>query len=566
MTTPAPLPCVFTFFSVLAAAAPLEFTVAALRVLPERWNKQANLRKLEEWTRKAAAAGAELVIAPEGFLEGYVGNDHQPDIGRGKLDRTKYFEVGEPLDGEALRRVRALAQELKVYLAVGFAEREAERMYNSLLVVSPQGRDLIHYRKTHCGDSEPYNTEGDRLQVADTPLGRWGALICLDRQLPETTRILAVRGAQFILVPAYGSYGEMNELMMRVRAYENSVWVAFVHPRRCLIVDPRGRIVARDAGDADQLVTARVRLDERIGSGPIRFRRPEIYADILQPGEIPQPLTLSAPVSLKVAAVQMRSSFDVEESSRRIIGRLEELAREGVRVAAFPECALTGYDKDALRGAHADRVAAAEEEIRRACRRLGIAAVFGSVYKAGARTYNTAVVFNARGELVERYAKVMLAGEKWATPGNHIALFELEGVPSTVIICHDERYPELVRLPALAGARLVYYISHESGLKEESKLAPYRAQLMARAVENQVFIVAANAPANSDLTGSHGQSRIVNEDGNVLREASFFGEDVLIETLRIRPRRLERPLTGLMGDWWRLGLNLMWAGRDRTLH
>jgi predicted amidohydrolase len=181
------------------------------------------------------------------------------------------------------------------------------------------------------------------------------------------------------------------------------------------------------------------------------------------------------------------------------------------------------------------------------------------------RAYNAAVVFNSHGELVERFGKLMLAGEKWATPGNHIAHFELEGVPSTVIICHDERYPEFVRLPALAGARIVYYISHESGLREEMKLKPYQAQLMARAVENGVFVVAANAPANHDTSGSHGQSRIIADDGNIVEEASFFGEDVLIRTLELKPRKLERPLTGLMGDWWRQGLDAMLRNRHRVL-
>ena len=56
----------------------------------------------------------------------------------------------------------------------------------------------------------------------------------------------------------------------------------------------------------------------------------------------------------------------------------------------------------------------------------------------------------------------VLEGEKCAARGNHIALFELEGVLSTLIICHDERYPELVRLPVMKGARLVFYLSWES--------------------------------------------------------------------------------------------------------
>jgi len=273
----------------------------------------------------------------------------------------------------------------------------------------------------------------------------------------------------------------------------------------------------------------------------------------------------AAPVKIEVAAVQFRSSFEVAENRGRIVETLERLAERGVKVAAFPECALTGYRVEWM----ADRpeeVAAAEEDIRQTCQRRQIAVVFGSVYRVNGRAYDAAVVFNSRGELIERYGKVMLAGEKWATPGNHIALFELEGVPSTVIICHDERYPELVRLPALQGARVVYYISSESGMSEEWKLAPYRAQLMARAVENEVYIVAANTPGNvKDNTGSHGQSRIIQNDGNVLKEASFYGDDILIDTLSIKPGKLSRPLEGLMAGWWRQGVDWMVANRSRKL-
>ena len=146
-----------------------------------------------------------------------------------------------------------------------------------------------------------------------------------------------------------------------------------------------------------------------------------------------------------------------------------------------------------------------------------------------------------------------------------MSVFKIDSVLCSIIICHDERYPEFVRLPALAGARIVYYISHESGLREETKLKPYRAQLMARAVENGVFVVAANAPANQDTSGSHGQSRIIADDGNILEEGSFFGEDVLVRTLELKPRKLERPLTGLMSDWWWQGLDAMSRNRRRSL-
>ncbi len=273
-----------------------------------------------------------------------------------------------------------------------------------------------------------------------------------------------------------------------------------------------------------------------------------------------------SPVKLKVAAVQFRSSFDIEDNRKRIIQALDRLAGEGVQVAVFPECALTGYDKESIGRVTAGQLAEAEEEIRRHCVARRIGAVIGSIYLTKGRAYDTVVVFDSAGKLVERYAKVMLAGEKWATPGNHVSFFHVEGVASTVIICHDERYPELVRLPALAGARIVYYVSHESGMKEESKLAPYRAQMMARAVENGLFVVAANAPANRDLSGSHGQSRIISSDGNILQEASFFGEDTLLQTLTINPGRLTRPIEeGPLAEWWRSGVDWMMRNRNRAL-
>ena len=259
-------------------AADVSLTVAGLRSMPERWSKEANLTKFERYAREAATQGAQLAIAPEGFLQGYVGNA-KANPG---LTREKYFGIGENIDGPALTRVRSLARELKIYLGLGFAEKREGRMYNSMAVFSPQGEVALHYSKAHNDDDEPFNSLGAEFNVATTPLGRWGALICYDRQLPETARILSIKGAQLILVPAWGGHGEMNDAMMRTRAFENSVWVMFVHPERCLIINPHGAIVAQDNGGGDQIVKARIELSDRIGKGAIRSRRPDVYREILE--------------------------------------------------------------------------------------------------------------------------------------------------------------------------------------------------------------------------------------------------------------------------------------------
>jgi predicted amidohydrolase len=266
------------FCAVYLQAAPISFTVAGLRVTPARWDKEANFTTLAKYAREAKARGADFVITPEGFLEGYVANTHaNPDT-----TEQRYRSVAEGIDGPLITRARSLARELKIYLLVGFAEARGTLIFNSAVIFSPTGEVTLHYSKMHTAHDEPFNTQGTNFPVAETPLGRLGALICYDRRLPETARILAIKGVQFLAVPAWGGYDEMNDALMRTRAFENSVFVAFVHPKRCLFIDPRGKVIAQDRGQGDELVTARILLDERIGRGPIQDRRPELYREILK--------------------------------------------------------------------------------------------------------------------------------------------------------------------------------------------------------------------------------------------------------------------------------------------
>jgi len=119
--------------------------------------------------------------------------------------------------------------------------------------------------------------------VAETGIGTLGALICYDRRFPEVPRILALKGAQVLILPAYGTDGERNEALLRTRAWENSVWVVYAKQNQALIINPSGKIVARDAGDHDQLVLAKIEIDDNVGTGDILERRsPEFYREIIE--------------------------------------------------------------------------------------------------------------------------------------------------------------------------------------------------------------------------------------------------------------------------------------------
>jgi predicted amidohydrolase len=261
--------------------------------------------------------------------------------------------------------------------------------------------------------------------------------------------------------------------------------------------------------------------------------------------------------TLAVAAVQMRSSRDLADNLIRIIRSFRDCAHRGARVVVFPECALTGYFGGGfMKHFTQEQLADVERQVAEACREHNVYAIIGMPYRDGTKLFNSAAVISPAGQLIERYHKIH--SEPWSDPGDHLSVFKVDGISCSIIICHDERYPELVRLPVLAGARLIFYISNESGIREEKKISPYRAQIQARAMEHTVYVVPANAPANPDATGSHGQSRIIAPDGNIVEEATMFDEDVVTATFELSRASgaLARASanSGPLRDWWEEGV------------
>ncbi len=514
---------------------PAEFKtvrLASISFVPVKWDKESNWKKLEAMCRQAAGQGARILVAPEGILEGYLINEVLRSKDRPQIDR-RFFDISETREGPYVSKIRALARELKVHLVFGYSEREGGLIYGSAMWVGPDGQVLHNHRKTHLAEDyfDPgFYHPGWEIKAFDTEFGRMGMMICYERQVPEVARALAVDGARFIVAPSYGSRGEWNDIMMRTRARENGAGMVFCHPEQSLITDHRGGVLVNQAAEGVAITDVRIMQGNWDG---MRLRRPEAFAGPLAREQRNQ--RESRPDRIRVAAVQMISGHSLAENVRRIQAYLAQCARQRVRVAVFPECILTGYYKDEIERYTEKELLAAEEEIAASCRDNRIYAVIGTPAFIDGQRHNTALVISPKGERIYRQAKIQLVGGDmpWARAGNRLAVFRVDDIVCSLIICHDSRYPELVRLPVMKGARLVFYISWESGIRAESKMDPYRAQVQARAVENNVYIVHANAPQRlqPQMEGSHGQSRIVDPGGNLMREASMLEEEVLIADL-----------------------------------
>ena len=125
------------------------------------------------------------------------------------------------------------------------------------------------------------------------------------------------------------------------------------------------------------------------------------------------------------------------------------------------------------------------------------------------------------------------------------------GVEATAIICHDLRYPELVRLGVAAGAQIVFIANNESGIASENKLLGYRSMQISRATENKVYAVMSNSPADPHNVyrgnSSHGNSNIVDPLGNIIDEAGVFEERLVVGIIDLEEAS-RSPVSRTMGE------------------
>lgn len=261
----------------------MSFMAACVQLRAGR-NVAANLEAAEGLVRQAVEAGATFVATPE-------------NTSLMEAERALLFEKAKPEDeDEALRALRAVAREKKIWLLIGSLPiRVAEdKLANRSFLVSPEGRIAARYDKIHMFDvdlagGESYRESrnfaaGESAVTADLPWGRLGLSICYDLRFPQLYRALAHEGARFLTVPSAFTRqtGEAHwHVLLRARAIENGSFVfapaqggrhengreTFGHS---LIVAPWGEIIA-EAGTEPGIVTAIVdpaKIEEARGRVP----------------------------------------------------------------------------------------------------------------------------------------------------------------------------------------------------------------------------------------------------------------------------------------------------------
>jgi predicted amidohydrolase len=255
--------------------------IASLSFVPVKWDKEVNLKTIEIMAREAAAHGARIIVTSEGAVEGYLINEVNKGKNRADLEQ-KFIQIAEPIDGPALTKMQNLAMELRVDMIIGFLERDKDVLYNSCAWIDSLGAIRHVHRKTHM--AQPYFVPkfyhpGSKVEAFDTDLGRFGMMICYERQVPEVPRALALDGAQILFNPSYGSRGEWNDIMLRTRARDNNSYLIFTHPLQSLFIDPKGRII-RNIIDKEGITYAVLEIG-KADREKLSKRRPKVFIDKL---------------------------------------------------------------------------------------------------------------------------------------------------------------------------------------------------------------------------------------------------------------------------------------------
>ncbi|GAA0453551.1 carbon-nitrogen hydrolase family protein [Streptomyces stramineus] len=249
----------------------------------------ASLDALAAAARRAAAAGARLLLTNELFLTGYALGDAVRDL-------------AEPADGPGARAVARIAAEHGLAIGYGYPERAADdsdTIFNSLQLVGPDGTRLANYRKTHLfGAFETtYFTPGtDPLVQADLDGVRLGLLICYDVEFPEPVRAHALAGTEVLLVPTalMRPYEIVPQTIVPARAWESQLYIAYAN--RCgtegdfsfaglsCLAAPDGTVRAR-AGAGEDLIVAdadpALLKASRAENTYLSDRRPALYTSLI---------------------------------------------------------------------------------------------------------------------------------------------------------------------------------------------------------------------------------------------------------------------------------------------
>ncbi len=244
---------------------------------------------------------------------------------------------------------------------------------------------------------------------------------------------------------------------------------------------------------------------------------------------------------MKIAAAQIACALGKLDANLLKVREFSLRAKDaGADLVVFPEMIDTGYSMPVIQACASRWTEGAVPELEQIAKTFSIAIVAGVSEREGECIYNAQVFIDARGKIMANYRKTHLFAEvpveehKCFLPGDKLTSFEQAGLRLGLSICYDLRFPEVYRMLAVEDAVNVFVISSAWPFP---RVDHFRTLCLARAIENQSYLIAANRVGTDDGISFCGTSAIIDPYGALLASASADREELL--QAEISPEKIQ---------------------------
>lgn len=459
--------------------------VAVVQTVIENTLEQ-NQAKLLRFVDRAKDKRCRLVIFPECSL--YWHDIAVDEPARADLDA-------------AIALMGRRAQETGLYVVFGTSYRLSEGGKWEIrgVVFDPNGARPVFYEK---------NLEVPRRFVMDgVPCN---LSICSDRGYLEHSDLPCLVQNSQLIIDISGGHGgddgrpDLRWIRYRPWALRTGAYVIVSNPVHAdtdfmghspwgggsAVVRPDGSIQARFVHEKDVMLVEEIDSDLATRAPALRRRSHPAFKSFWDMGKallegapagpVPQVTPYaSARRPIKIAAVQMACSRDLDQNVEAILRHVAAAAAERADVAVFPELAVTGSLRDDILAAAPAALDAAVDRIRDAARRHRVYVIFGMPVPDGGCRRNCAVVVGNTGEVETRYVQLAADGDVF-TPGADpkSMWFRVKGVPAIVTVGADSDWVEIADLAANRGMVLHFHISYEADASPEASALRVQRNLL----------------------------------------------------------------------------------------
>lgn len=272
-----------------------DMKIAAVQMNSAVGKIEDNLNSMKKWINSASEQNVDLICFPEMCITGYA--------------MPQSIGFSETMEGNSVKSILKMSEEFSMSIAAGLSEKTDNGAHITQFIAE-DGDIKGKYRKTHLGEREKlYYKAGNNIEVIKCKNANIGFQLCWESHFPEISSVLALDGADIILMPHSSGLPSSRrkdiwDKCLKARAYDNTVYViacnqlgdnglGTVFGGGCTAIDPRGNILAEDYSSNDSMIIVditseildKLRRREYTSMKDLYYlnrRRPELYGKITE--------------------------------------------------------------------------------------------------------------------------------------------------------------------------------------------------------------------------------------------------------------------------------------------